>query len=280
VNLVREDKTLHNNKIKATVNSICGFFQGGCAGALFLSLCEEKDKMTIIHTKFLIHWTGKKFHIPTDPLNDELRDNYVEALINILENGFKMEKGKEEILDLDGKLLETFISRVCFTEIKLSLARKHAQRYGLLGLGVDRDFVLKRYGNPVFYMKSGDSNVAVNANKVLEFLKEHDKKGAILLEYRTLLAYFKNMNDKDSNDLTYYDELEWRITHLNRLEDEGRLSVVDRINHIYLLKLKPVDVKVLVFPDEKTKTQAFNDTRLSKLIEKPICLTIDDCENF
>jgi hypothetical protein len=236
--------------------------------------------MTIIHTKFLVHWTGKRFHIPTDPLNDELRDKYVETLINILKNGFEMGKGKEEIFDLDGKILETFISRVCFTEIKLSLARKHAQRYGSLGLGVDRDFVLKRYGNPVFYIKSGNSNVAVNANKVLEFLKKQDNTGEILLEYRTLLAYFKNMNDRGSNDLRYYDELEWRITHLNRLEDEGRLSVVDRPNHLYLLKLKPADVKVLVFPDEKTKTQAFNDTRFSKLIEKPICLTIDDCENF
>jgi len=197
-----------------------------------------------------------------------------------LKNGFEMGKGKEEIFDLDGKLLETFISRVCFTEIKLSLARKHAKRYGSLGLGVDRDFVLKRYGNPVFYIKSGNSNVAVNANKVLEFLKKQDNTGEILLEYRTLLAYFKNMNDRGSNDLRYYDELEWRITHLNRLEDEGRLLVVDRTNHLYLLKLKPADVKVLVFPDEKTKTQAFNDTRFSKLIEKPICLTVDDCENF
>jgi hypothetical protein len=129
-------------------------------------------------------------------------------------------------------------------------------------------------------MKSGSSNVAVNANKVLEFLKRQDNTGEILLEYRTLLAYFKNMNDQGSNDLRYYDELEWRITHLNRLEDEGRLSVVDRTNHRYLLKLKPDDVKVLVFPDEKTKTQAFNDPRFLELIGTPICLTIDDCENF
>lgn len=236
--------------------------------------------MTLLHSKFLVHWTGKRFHKLTDPLNDELRNKYVETLINILENGFEMGKGKEEIYDLDGKLLETFISRICFTEIKLSVARKHSQRYGSLGIGVDRDFVLKRYGNPVFYVKSGKSNVAVNANKVLEFLKSNDPSGNILLEYRTLLAYFKNMNDRGSEDLKYYDELEWRVTHLNRLEIEGRLSVVDRTNHIYLLKLKPGDVKVLVFPDEETKKQAFNNARFSRLIEKPICLTIDDCENF
>ncbi len=88
------------------------------------------------------------------------------------------------------------------------------------------------------------------------------------------------MNDQGSNDLEYYDELEWRVTHLNRLESEGRLTVVDSAKHQYVLKLNPCDVKVLVFPDEKTKTQAFNDIRFLKLIEKPICLTIDDCKHF
>jgi len=116
--------------------------------------------------------------------------------------------------------------------------------------------------------------------KVLEFLKQQDNASDVLLEYRTLLAYFKNMNDQGSNGLRYYDELEWRITHLNRLENEGRLSVVDRNIHHYLLKLKPSDIKVLIFPDEKTKTKAFNDPKFLKLIEKPICLTIEDCENF
>jgi len=236
--------------------------------------------MTIIHSKFLVHWAGKRFHIPTDPLNDDLRNKYVETLINILENGFEMGKGREDIIDLDGNSLETFISRVCFTEIKLSLAREHAKRYGWLGLGVDRDFVLKRYGNPVFYIKSGESNVPVNANKVLNYLKSNGTADSILSEFRTLIAYFKNMNDQGSNDLKYYDELEWRVTHLNRLESAGRITVVDRAKHQYLLKIDPCDVKVLVFPDEETKTQAFNDTRFSKLIEKPIWLTIDDCEHF
>jgi len=236
--------------------------------------------MTLIHSKFLVHWTGKRFHKPTDTIIDELRDKYVETLLNILENCFEMGKGKEEIYDLDGKILETFVSRVCFTEIKLSAARKHSRRYGSLGLGVERDFVLKRYGNPVFYVKSGESNVAVNANKVLEFLKSNDSGSNILLDYRTLLSYFKNMNDPGLEKLEYYDELEWRVTHLNRLESEGMLTVVDKPKHQYMLKLKPHDVKVLVFPDEETKKLAYNNSRFPRLIENPICLTIGDCENF
>ncbi len=236
--------------------------------------------MTILHTKFLVHWAGKEFHKPPNaPLDDNLRNKYVQTLICILKNGFEMRRGTEEIYDLDNKLLETFVSRVCFTEIKLSLARKHSQQYGSLGLGVDRDFVLNAYGNPVFYMKNGKSNVAVNANKVLEFLRRTDNADDILLEFRTLLAYFKNMNEGE-DDLKYYDELEWRVTHLIRLENEGRLTVLNRANHQYLLKLEPEDIKVLVFPDEKTKKKAFEDPRFSELIDTPICLTINDCENF
>jgi hypothetical protein len=235
----------------------------------------------ILHTKFLVHWAGKRFHTPlTAPLTDDLRSKYIETLKSILKNGFEMCKGKEEIYDLDNKLLETYISRVCFTEIKLSIAKKHAQHYGYLGIGVDRNFVLERFGNPVFYTKSGKSNVAVNANKVLEFLKQNDITGNILSEYRTLLAYFKNMNDQGSDELSYYDELEWRVTHLNRLETADLVTVVDRTQYHYMLKVNPSDIKVLVFPDEDTKRRASSDAEFSKLIESPICLTIDDCENF
>jgi hypothetical protein len=237
--------------------------------------------MTILHTDFLVHWTGKEFHKPPfAPLDDKLRNEYVETLIRILENGLEMRVGTEKIYDLNNKLLETFISRVCFTEIKLSQARTHAKRYGSMGIGVNRDFVLRNYGNPVFYLKSGESNVAVNANLVLEFLKSNDSYSKILLEYRTLLAYFKNMNDPGKNDLQYYDELEWRVTHLPRLEGEGKITVIDRTKHLYMLKLNRDDVKVLVFPDEQTKTMAFEDPRFPELVNKPICLTIKDCENF
>ena len=237
--------------------------------------------MTILHAQFLVHWAGKEFHKPlTAPLDDNLRKEYVDTLIGILEKGFKMLHRREEIYDLDGKVLEAFISRVCFTEIKLSLAKEHAGRYGYLGIAVDRDFVLERYGNPVFYINSGKSNVAVNANKVLEFLQRDPKYKDILAEYRTLLAYFKNMNDRGCNDLKYYDELEWRVAHLNRLESEGRIAVVDRAKYEYMLKLNPSDVKVLVFPDDETRKLAFERPGLSELLDSPICLTINDCENF
>jgi hypothetical protein len=123
------------------------------------------------------------------------------------------------------------------------------------------------------------SNTAVCARKVLDFIIKSGDNG-ILLEFGTLLAYFKNMNERDCEELIYYDELEWRITHLKRLEDENCLTVQDRAKHIYRVRLNKDEIKVIVFPDEKTKIMAFNNPLFLKLIDMPICLTIADCENF
>ena len=48
--------------------------------------------MTILHTKFLVHWTGKDFHKPlTNPLDDRIRKHYVDRLADVLRNGFLMQ---------------------------------------------------------------------------------------------------------------------------------------------------------------------------------------------
>lgn len=39
----------------------------------------------------------------------------------------------------------------CFTELKLSLSRRHAQRYGRLGIGVKRPFLFTRFGRLMCY---------------------------------------------------------------------------------------------------------------------------------
>ena len=238
--------------------------------------------MTILHTDFLVHWTGKDFHVPINPLDDNIRKKYVSRLIDILKHGLLMQKNEEEaerIHDIEKEWIQASISRTCFTEIKLSLAKKHAQTYGNLGIGVDREYVIDRYGNPVFYVTNGDrSNVASCARKVRDFLAKEDE--AMLREFEVLLGYFKKMGEQNSRELIYYDELEWRITHLERLESEKRITSQDKKNHIYRIALSKEEVKVLVFPDKKTKALALGNSDILSLIDNPICLTMNDCENL
>lgn len=238
--------------------------------------------MSIIHSKFLVHWTGKDFHQLESVLDDNIRKQYIDRLIDILANGLYMNKNEEEterIYDSEGGWIQNAVARTCFTEIKLSQAEKHAKSFGQLGIGVNREFVISRYGNPVFYVTNGNySNICSCARKVLDYLTSNDKK--ILAEFSILLAYMKKMGEKDSNNLQYYDESEWRITHLTKLESADALIHIDTQNYIYRIKMSKNDVKVIVFPDEKTKTLALNNQDIIDKIDNPICVTIHDCINF
>ena len=159
------------------------------------------------------------------------------------------------------------------------MAKKHAQTYGNLGIGVDREYVIKRHGNPVFYLVNGEySNLGACARKVIDYLKPNSKEA--LAEIQVIVGYFKKMSEQNSSELIYYDELEWRIVHLTRLEQRGLIIPQDEKNYIYRIKLSKEDVKVIVFPDEKTKALALSTEEVTTHIDKPICVTIEDCENF
>ena len=240
--------------------------------------------MSILHTTFLIHWTGKDFHGPGIELNDDIRNQYIDRLMNVLEYGFFMKPGNETIWGANGEEITGSISRTCFTEIKLSLAKQHATKYGSLGIGVNRKYILERYGGPVFYVQNGrNSNIIENFYKVNSFLNRLSQGiagiEAIKLEFAVILAYLKNMSERDSEELIYYDELEWRITHLNRL-DGKYVTTHDASKFIYRIKIKPDDIKVIVFPDSKTKNMALQRKDIHELINNPICATLDDCQYF
>lgn len=236
--------------------------------------------MSILHAKFLIHWTGKDFDQDRKlELSGEIGKKYLERLRSCLRDGFYMKLEEEEFHDAGGGWIRRDMSRVCFSELKLSKAVSHAKKYGLLGIGVSRDFVLERYGNPVFYVYNGrHSNLVLKAREVRDFLETHNK--AILGAFEVILAYFKKMNEKDKSELSCYDELEWRVTHLDKLEENKILTVADKSKHIYRLKLKKEDVKVIVFPDKATKDKALEDGEILRLIDNPICVTVSDCEHF
>lgn len=242
---------------------------------------EETDEMAIntLHTEFLVHWTGKDFHDPPiNDLNDALRDHYVDRLVDGLTNGLCMNPGTEQIYGPDGTWIKATISRTCFTEIKLTQAQAHAFRYGRLGIGVHRQFVMERHGNPVFYVQNGDdSAIVANMDRVRGALSQNP---TALRQFEVLLAFAKNMSERSSADLRYYDELEWRIVHLDRLE-RRYLKTIDKANGIFRVVLDHRDVKLVVFPDERTKHKAIADSRLQAFLKTgPILVTLDDCQQF
>jgi hypothetical protein len=250
---------------------------------------------SIIHSKFLVHWTGKDINSFNSEINDNLRKEYIARLYiarlrdNLLK-GLHMRPGKETIYGKDNKGITAEIARVCFTEIKLTQTEEHAKRYGRLGIGFDRNFVLEREGNPVFYVQNGDKGHIVENLDVLRGWMSSlppNTVGSKIDELGIIFGYLKKMSDRNENELKYYDEMEWRIVHIDRLtgpnnyiQDYGETT--EQGKKFFRLKVRPKDVRLIIFPDNETIRLALCDEKISDYFKShiPTLIALDDCENF
>ncbi len=233
-----------------------------------------------IHSKFLVHWTGKDITHEKTPsrLTEEENTKFLSHFRDIVKNGLLMGMGTEKIYGRENTSITITIPRVCFTEIKLSQAVGHAQKYGFLGVGFNRKFVLTRNGNPVFYIQNGRNGIVIENLDYLHKYVKNDKQK--LRELEVILGFLKNMSDKDTYNLTYYDEMEWRILHSDLLEAEERIQKKDGL---YYLKFLPKDVRIIVFPNLIVRKKALKDNWLKEnFFDKyiPMMTTVSDCTNF
>jgi hypothetical protein len=112
---------------------------------------------SVRRSELLTYWTGKD--ITTDPskLTTEDREAYAKRLSDVLEQGFWMTVPRETLRGRSGDQPATIryvVPMTCFTELRISHSEHHWCRYGLIGIVVDRSFVLRRSGGPVLYMRS------------------------------------------------------------------------------------------------------------------------------
>lgn len=236
--------------------------------------------MLNIRPRFLIHWTGCDISKKNPKnLSQSEMEQFVERLKCIVREGLWMKPGEESISGKENRYIKIKIPRVCFTEIRLSQVEKHAQQYGLMGIGLSRQFVLSRYGNPVFYIQNGSDGIVVEN---LDIIRGHISKHEVIKALEVVLGFLKNMSDPGKKILKYYDEMEWRIIHSDLLEREGWVSKSKQNKRLYL-KFGANYIKIIIFPNRKTKEMAIEDSWLSsKLFNRklPMIATIQDCKNF
>ena len=234
-----------------------------------------------IHSKFIVHWTGHDFHKPKSPITDGLRHQYVERLRNDCLKGLFMRPGEEEIYGSDDTSLKASISRVCFTEIRLSQVENHAKFYGSLGIGFHRSFILEREGNPALYVQNGDKGVLIEQLAKLAYYLKDLPDRTMYERLSVVSGYLKNMSHHNNPDLEFYEQMEWRIVHLNRLMGKY-IEVEDASQYFYRLKLKSDDIKIIVFPDHETKQDAVANHDIAKFFSDgfPMMTTVADCESF
>ena len=266
-----------------------------------------------IHSDFLIHWTGKDIDDEYDKhwyevdksktnKNCNVTKRYVERLHNILKYGLWMTEENHETLG--SSITIPPVPKACFTELKLSESRKHAKRYGRLGIGVKRNFMFDRFGRPLIYFRR-------DKLKNDFFLQ----KCTLDLTDKNLLNFFKPMNSSPTLNYDLYSESEWRILYFKELLSQ-KLIIAPRDTqntkeHAYFHSLTPNEqakikylipldgwFAMIIYPSLDVKNKAQQDTinniqteikRIKNLPDHgnrveggnwPIEVDLDACRNF
>lgn len=232
-----------------------------------------------IHSKFIIHWTGRDLNSSNSPITPKIRQHYVGRLKNDCQNGLFMRPGEEKINGRNNTWIQAKITRVCFSEIKLSVAEKHANLYGKLGIGFERSFIVSRLGNPAIYVQNAANGLIVESfDKMRGFVNGNQSMTKSL---EIALGFVKNMSPVTNQNFELYDEMEWRIVLIDDLIDTYIVTQNSAAN-IYRLIFQPSDIKLIVFPDKDTKEIAMQDSYIRSFFNNsyPIMVTIQDCKNF
>ena len=91
-----------------------------------------------------------------------------------------------------------------------------------------------------------------------------------------------------SHDFKFLDESEWRVLYLvdekgSQHPDQASIIPPDRNpDSVPKIKFGPDDLKILVFPDQKTRQMALEDDEILEWFNRkiPIIATVDECLHF
>ncbi len=190
----------------------------------------KKQFTETIHSDFLIHWTGcdidKRLDRDWNAANasarmpDSVVDAYIIRLKNILQFGFWMitGDGSEKIKVNGSEFDKPLVARTCFTELKLSETRIHAQKFGRLGIGLKRYYLFDRLGGPMHYLQFGTENL---------FFPPYSSLCGADVE---AISFFKPMCSSRPLRYDLFSESEWRIIFSENIKKQIQSRCPDRLS--------------------------------------------------
>ena len=109
-----------------------------------------------VHRQQLFHWIGSHIEERTKngKLTDDLREEYVACLEGAFTHGIWVKCPRDPDQIKDGKHIKVSRPIACFTEWSLDQSVPHTTRYGRLGLGFPKQFVLSRGAQPLIYVRN------------------------------------------------------------------------------------------------------------------------------
>jgi len=225
-----------------------------------------------IHPDILVHWSDRRW--AGQEITDQLRCTYVQRLRSFYQNHLWLtdqSSAPEIIRGAFGATTQVHTGSIlCFTELRLSLVHNHIAKFGSLGIGFRRDFLMRRGANPVFYVQNDDTGV-VNTNvRRLVAAAERDPSLALFT------SYLKAMSKEKGGCLKQYDELEWRCVDCS-VGNNGERPYPVRNGHP-TLAFEPKDIVLVVFPDRATREVAERNEDIKPFFDQHRPMMMDATE--
>jgi hypothetical protein len=228
-------------------------------------------------SEYLIHWTGKDINAAIDKLTDIERSKYIERLRNTCQSGLWMMPNVENLRGRGNVGFGSYSQITCFTENRVDYYLHHARKYGLMGFGFNRQWVLDRDGMPVIYLKndSTDLQTQIISNIIFALEKYKDDQGNLnkkfSSEYSLLLDYAKPMSNVNTNDFTYLEEAEWRICWNSAISSSKIELNKGNKPPDYFLPFKPDELKLIILPDINCRKMAMSDPQFLSFYQSGNC---------
>ena len=139
----------------------------------------------------LFHWVGSHLEGPSKFSATEKRKKYVECLRDVLTQGLWMKRPRERD-ELPGGA-QVSLPITSFTDWDLRSSGQHTDRYGKLGFGVTKKFVLAAGGHPVMYTHEKSKLNRVFATLRREVDREGLKESPIATQLDFIAHYVKRI---------------------------------------------------------------------------------------
>ncbi len=265
----------------------------------------NRNKYSQLHQSLLFHWTQPadekgsstkiadecKFIPKAVPKTKPERDKFIEHLSLILTTGLRFGIQKCNHVEQITPAIKTTRRIISFSEWGVGSSSEHARRYGHIGLGFTRKYIMIHGGRPVIYINNQKTDPVRKA--MIKLLESSTKDGTLLHHAQVVASLLKIYKDprkpsdprleiKARREGRTPDEdstfaLDFGKAHGNLEDREWRILDFD-IQDVTprILPCEPGKLAMIVMPDHKTLSLALQDDRIREIVlpkDKPaICM--------
>jgi len=191
-----------------------------------------------------------------------------DSLKKILEENFRVFNCKESVV-LGGKRNTIRVPMVSFCDIPLSEVKDHISKYGNYGIGMTKEWGLRKALNPVLYVahnsmlsasyRQAFKHYALDTDKDIDEWSDEQKAIADVLRYMKNYEGPLMRQDEAIDSYRFSDEREWRFVppysepctmFVSETYYQENINTVDKTLNEMRLEFEPNDIKYIIINDD------------------------------